>query len=334
MNKKQSGNKFCTGLFFYVCSYMYKHTLIKKWRDRMQKLLEMLPPFVSKAIQNKGLDLSILEEIRMRAGQPIELIYKNHSILTEEICSFTLLQSVLSVMSQHSVYRLEEELKQGYMTICGGHRIGLAGKVLIENGAVKRIRDISSINIRIAREKIGCAVQLQAYLYQNGWKNTVFIGPPACGKTTLLRDLTRIISTGVPEQKIFPMKVGLVDERSEIAGCVSGVPQYRLGPRVDVLDACPKAEGIMMLIRSMSPHVIVVDELGGTADAQAVRHAVYAGVKLMVSAHGYTYTDFLSRPFIKELTELGAFERFIELSSRKGPGTIEQIFNQTGQKIR
>ena len=130
----------------------------------MQKLLEILPPFVSKAIQNKGLDLSILEEIRMRAGQPIELIYKNHSILTEEICSFTLLQSVLSVMSQHSVYRLEEELKQGYMTICGGHRIGLAGKVLIENGAVKRIRDISSINIRIAREKIGCAVQLQAYL--------------------------------------------------------------------------------------------------------------------------------------------------------------------------
>ena len=126
----------------------------------------------------------------------------------------------------------------------------------------------------------------------------------------------------------------MVDERSEIAGCVSGVPQYRLGPRVDVLDACPKAEGIMMLIRSMSPHVIVVDELGGTADAQAVRHAVYAGVKLMVSAHGYTYTDFLSRPFIKELTELGAFERFIELSSRKGPGTIEQIFNQTGQKIR
>ena len=297
----------------------------------MQEIQQILPNTVHEVLQQEKVDWMTLEEIRLRIGQPIELLYEGHSILTKNRCTSGDLQSLLGMMSQHSIYRLEEELKQGYITIRGGHRIGLAGKVLTEGGVIKRIRDISSINIRITKEKIGCIHPLVSKLYEKGWKNTVFIGPPACGKTTLLRDLTRFMSYGDEKRNVIASKVGLVDERSEIAGCVAGIPQYDLGPRVDVLDTCPKAEGMMMFIRSMSPDVIVVDELGGKADVKAVQQALYAGVKIMLSAHGFTYDDFLSRPYMDRLAELGAFERFVLLSHRKGPGTIEEIRDGFGR---
>lgn len=297
----------------------------------MQEIQQILPQSVYEALQKEQIHLMTLEEIRMRVGQPIELLYKGHSILTKDRCTSGQLQSLLGVMSQHSIYRLEEELKQGYITIRGGHRIGLSGKVLTEGGVIKRIRDISSINIRVAKEKIGCVHPLVPRLYEKGWKNTVFIGPPACGKTTLLRDLTRFMSYGDQKQGVIASKVGLVDERSEIAGCVAGIPQYDLGPRVDVLDTCPKAEGMMMLIRSMSPDVIVVDELSTKGEVEAVQQALYAGVKLMISAHGFTYADFFARPYMDKLAELQAFERFVLLSNRKGPGTVEEIRNANGQ---
>jgi stage III sporulation protein AA len=296
----------------------------------MRELLEMLPMRVQEILQTVQLD--DLEEIRMRVQRPLECsaagcvkVYP-HVVTTEDA------MQLLNRISQFSIYTLEEELRRGYITIRGGHRIGLAGRVVTEKGFVKLIRDVSSFNIRIARQKLGIAEPLLSYVYENNWKNTMIVGPPQTGKTTLLRDFARIISIG--HKGIPSAKVGIVDERSEIAGSVKGVPQYELGVRVDVLDACPKAEGMMMLIRSMSPEIVIADEVGREEDVEAILEAVYAGVGLFITAHGYGYEDVKKRPSLRKMIEYGVFDRVIELSKTKGPGTIVAVKTGQGQMLR
>lgn len=275
-----------------------------------------------------------IEEIRIRVGKPIELVLNDTFYVPSEV-EFTKEDSIylLNKLSQYSLYTIEEELRQGYITIQGGHRVGLAGKVITEGGRVKVIRDVTFFNIRIAKQKIGSSEQIIHFLYEKGWKNTLIIGPPQTGKTTLLRDIARLISTGMPHLNIISNKVGIVDERSEIAGCVKGIPQHELGPRVDVLDSCPKAEGMMMMIRSMSPDVLVVDEIGRKEDVEAITEAVHAGVKLVVTVHGLSLDDIKKRPTMKPLLDSGVFENFIELSRAKGVGTINKVRNSSGTEI-
>jgi stage III sporulation protein AA len=240
---------------------------------------------------------------------------------------------LLNKISHFSMYTLEEELRRGYVTIDGGHRIGLAGKVILENGQVKAIRDVSSFNIRIAKERIGISDKLIPYLFQGDWLHTMIIGPPQTGKTTLLRDIARIISSGDPLRGYPPFKVGIVDERSEIAGCVKGIPQLTFGHRVDVLDACPKAEGMMMMIRSMSPDVLIVDEIGRIEDAEAIMEAVNAGIKLIMTTHGTTLSEIQKRPSLRSILDQRLFQRYIELSRENGPGTITYIKDRSGIEI-
>jgi stage III sporulation protein AA len=140
-----------------------------------------------------------------------------------------------------------------------------------------------------------------------------------------------VISTGT--KTVPAAKVGIVDERSEIAGSINGVPQLTFGPRVDVLDSCPKAEGMMMMIRSMSPDVLVVDEIGREEDGEAILEAVYAGISLVTTTHGHSYSDILNRPTLKPIIQSGIFQRFIELSRVKGPGTILSVKDQHGREI-
>jgi stage III sporulation protein AA len=279
-----------------------------------------------------------LEEIRLRQNQPMEIRYGQHSsyvtpsgqltanarqgwIFSEE-------QSVklLNQVSHHSLYALEEELKRGYITVVGGHRIGIAGKVVLEKGEVKGIRDVTSFNIRIAREKKGAAYSVLPYLFDNGRvHNTLIISPPQCGKTTLLRDIARSLSYG--SEWSSSRKVGIVDERSELAGCLNGVPQRDVGPRTDVLDACPKAVGMMMLIRSMSPDVLIVDEIGRTEDGEAVWEAIHAGVAVICTAHGADVSEVAQRPTLGKLIQYGAFSRYVVLSRAKGVGTVEAVYD-------
>lgn len=295
--------------------------VLKMLPNRITEQLEQLPPF----------QLSETEEIRIRINRPIEITVKGKPHFLPYIVKPDDAFHLLNKISHFSIYTLEEELRRGYVTISGGHRIGLAGKVILENGTVKALRDISSFNIRIAREKIGIADQLTPYIYEDDWLHTMIIGPPQTGKTTLLRDFARIISGDT--QNFSPSKVGIVDERSEIAGSVNGVPQLSFGPRIDVLDACPKAEGMMMMIRSMSPDVLVVDEIGRKEDCEAIMEAIHAGIKLFMTTHGNSLEEVKNRPILKPLIEMGIFQRYIELSRLQGPGTITSIKDGTGSDI-
>ncbi|UOE95914.1 stage III sporulation protein AA [Alkalihalobacillus sp. LMS39] len=303
----------------------------------MEEVYVVLPESLRSVIRQFPFSLhEQIEEIRVRIHRPLEIIaagkpYYPERNGTSYIVTREDAKHLLNQLSQYSLYAFEEELKQGYITIRGGHRVGLAGKVIVENGQVKALKEISSYNIRIAKQKIGVAQRLIPHIYDGGWLNTLLIGPPQTGKTTMLRDIARLISYGSKKANIPPSKVGIVDERSEIAACVHGIPQHDLGSRVDVLDGCPKADGMMMLIRSMSPDVLIVDEIGRKEDAVAIHEAVNAGVQLITTIHGFDMEDIEHRPIVKELLEMKVFDRCIELAKGERAGTIKRIRN-SGKK--
>lgn len=300
----------------------------------MESILTFLPNNIAAQLQHiPPHQMKELEEIRLRINRPIELTIKGDVRFIHSLFSADDAVHLLNKISHFSIYTLEEELRRGFITIEGGHRVGLAGKVILEGGDVKAIRDISSFNIRIAREQIGIAEKLIPSLYNGNWLHTIIIGPPQTGKTTLLRDIARIISSDDQLGRFRAQKVGIIDERSEIAGSVNGIPQMTFGPRVDVLDACPKSAGMMMMIRSMSPDVLIVDEIGRKEDVEAIMEAVNAGIKLMMTTHGNSLDDIKKRPTIKPILEMGIFQRFIELNRKNGPGSVACIKNDSGIEI-
>lgn len=275
-----------------------------------------------------------IEEIRLRVNRYVEVTAGEVTSCLPYLFSKSDAEQLLSNLAGHSFYTLDEELRRGYITIEGGHRIGLAGKVILEEGRVKALRHLASFNIRVAREKIGAAERFIPFLYDRKWQHTMIIGPPQTGKTTLLRDLARIVSTGCQSNGIPALKAGIVDERSEIAGCMHGIPQLKFGNRIDVLDACPKAEGMMMMIRALSPDVLIVDEIGRGEDKEAIMEAVNAGITLMMTTHGNGFEEIKNRPLLKEIIELKVFQRFIELSRNEGPGTVISIKDKNGQVVK
>ncbi len=307
-----------------------------------KEILAILPISIRQIMQKLNeIVQKDMEEIRIREKRPLEIVYNNQHLFISEAGKLTTndqeayiptkedTYKILNLISNHSIYRLEEELKRGYITIQGGHRIGIVGKAIMENGMVKSLKDISSFNIRIAKQKIGIAKPILPFLLVDGniIQNTLIISPPMCGKTTLLRDIARELSRGNPQLGKSGKKVGIVDERSEIAGCVEGVPQNDVGPRTDILDACPKAEGMMMMIRSMSPDVLIVDEIGRQEDTLAITEARNSGVSVIATAHGLNIEEVMKRPTISSLIQQEIFTRFILLSRKKGVGTIEGIFD-------
>ncbi|MGV8145063.1 MAG: stage III sporulation protein AA [Alkaliphilus sp.] len=283
----------------------------------------------------------VIEEIRLRVNKPLMILgnsedyYINQSGITTTtldrcfLVSQKNIDTTLQFVSNYSIYAIEEELKRGYITISGGHRVGVVGKTIFESSGIRTIKYVNGLNIRISREKKGIAKTVIRHLIDNkgSFLNTLIISPPQCGKTTLLRDIIRNISNGNSEFGIKGVKVGVVDERSEIAGCFQGIPQNDLGIRTDILDCCKKADGIMMLIRSMSPQVIATDEVGKEEDYLAIEEALMAGISLISTVHGKTIEDVYSKKVIGKLVKNKVFTRIIILSNRFGVGTIEGIFD-------
>lgn len=300
-----------------------------------KEVLEILPNSIKKQLEGfKYLDK--LQEIRIKVNKPLFLVCNNQEYMVNCISTAEDIKIVLQRVSNYSIYAFEEEIKQGYITIQGGHRVGICGNCVVDKGNVKTIKHISSINIRVAREVIGCSEKILPYIVEEGKVlNTIIISPPKCGKTTILRDLTRNISNGVASIDLNGMNVSVIDERSEIGSCYRGIPQMNIGVRTDILDNCPKSEGIIMAIRSMAPQVIVCDEIGTYKDIESVLIALNSGVNLITTIHGFGIEDLYNRPVFKEIIENKVFQRAVVLSNRMGIATIEYIYNFTkGEKVR
>lgn len=306
------------------------------------EVIRILPEQVKQIMLHLPIDMSHLQEIHMRVNQPFSMVYENEEWyvttdvrLSKQVGMYVPLEWIQECMqrvSNYSIYAHEEELRQGFITIKGGHRVGVAGKTVVEGNGIVKMKHISFLNIRLAHQVLGCAKQLLPCLQKEGkFCNTLLISPPRCGKTTMLRDLIRLISTG---NSVMPGKtVGVVDERSEIAACFQGVPQNDVGPRTDVLDACPKAQGMTLLIRSMSPEVIAVDEIGGEQDAKALAYVTNCGCQLLATAHGATIEDMKQHPVICQLVHRQMFERYVLLGKeRKGKRELT-VLNESLQRM-
>ena len=235
---------------------------------------------IRKLLIEAGPDYEKLYEIRLRVGRPLFLVYAGGErflqIKRGEPYFVTRqdLKETLEYVCGYSLYAYEDEIRQGYISVQGGHRVGVTGKVLLNGDRIRGMKYISCINVRLSHQIPGCADAVMPYIQsRNHISHTLIISPPRCGKTTLLRDVIRQLSNG--REGIPGVTVGVVDERSELAGSWQGVPQNDLGMRTDILDACPKAEGMQMLVRSMSPDVVAVDELGREEDFRAVESVIH-----------------------------------------------------------
>ncbi|MDP4144792.1 MAG: stage III sporulation protein AA [Bacillota bacterium] len=291
----------------------------------IQDIINILPNHIRNMI-NEIQHKDKLQEIRIKVNKPLILGIGSKEIITSYIATLNDLTTIIQRMSNYSIYAVEEELKQGYITIKGGHRVGICGNCVVEGNRVKTIRNISSLNIRICREVKGCSNSIiKNIVKDNRVQNTIIISPPKCGKTTLIRDISRNLSNGNAEVNLTGKKVCIIDERSEIAACYNGVPQMDVGIRTDVLDNCPKNEGIMMAIRSMSPDVIVCDEIGTYADIESIIMALNSGVSLITTIHGYDIEDLYKRNVFKDILSNYVFNYAVVLSSKNGVGTIECI---------
>lgn len=311
---------------------------------KQESIRALFPEYIVFYFKNVIRDYEQIKEVRIRRNGPLRVLKGNQSLYLTAQGEYTenAMQGVslsekefydlFSHICRHSVYAFEEELCKGYLTVEGGHRIGVVGQTVWSGTEIKSIKYFTALNIRISHEIKGVADKILPYLYiEKHLASTLIVSPPGCGKTTLLRDLVRKVSNG---SKVYlPQNVSLIDERSEIASCYLGLAQNDVGLHTDILDACPKAVGMLMALRTMSPDVIAVDELGGEEDYKAMQQAFYLGCRIFATLHGNDFDSLRANPYRDVILGPNGFERIIFLQGKAGVGQSIQICDEKEECI-
>ena len=293
----------------------------------IEEILKIMPRYIAEEIVHLNCNNSITE-IRIRSKNKIIVICGKNEFVLDLVASPKIILDILLNVSKMSIYAIQTDLNNGFVVIRGGHRIGVCGEVVYENGKIKNIKNICSLNIRVAHQIFGCADTVMPQIIVNGiFQNTLIVSPPGCGKTTLLRDIIRLLSNGIKTLGFSGKNVSLIDERGEIASCYEGVPTLNIGIRTDVMSNIDKSTGMSMVIRSMAPDIIATDEIGSSDDVLSIKAAILSGVKVIFTMHGDSLNSILENPNIKELLDMNIFSKIILLSSGKIPGIVEKIYD-------
>ncbi|MBQ3565758.1 MAG: stage III sporulation protein AA [Oscillospiraceae bacterium] len=295
-----------------------------------RKVLEYLPEKLSCSLKKiPSATVVKINEIRLRANRPVSVSVAGESVFVSPNgsltrsptlginCSAEDISEAFHAVCDYSVHSHQRDISQGFITLEGGNRVGICGTAVGQYNSIETLKFVSSLNFRIAGEIIGCGEEICRKLFGAEPMGVLIIGVPLSGKTTVLRDMCRILGNRY--------RLSIVDERSEIASCYHGVPQNDVGFFTDVLDGYDKKNGIETAVRVMSPQIVVCDETGGRTDCEAILESVTSGVKILASAHGKSIDEVLQRKHIKKLVSCGIFDYAVLLGNGSDVGTVKEI---------